>query len=321
MSVLNHDPLQQPKTEESPASTLTTRTVRVLVNARAGSVLQQGANAFSAKITDAFAKSGTEATVSMVSAAELARMLHRANQASSGLTILAGGDGTISGLLPEMLKSRRHFGILPLGTMNLLGRDLGLSGNPEQDAQMLAQGKLRWIDLAVANGKYFHSIAGLGFFAMMARERENARALFPFSKALGFLWAGAKTVLSSRTILVDLEIDDIAVTVEADAVLVTNNHFDGNPWSRARLDAGSLEVHVLQAKGYRGRIQAVLAVIAGRWRQLPTLKTYQTTHLTLTRRRKRRSTVAMDGELRRLENPIVFRIEPAALGVIAPAQT
>ena len=73
----------------------------------------------------------------------------------------------------------RPVGILPLGTVNVLGRDLGLVGPLERQIEALCQGEPVTMDIGQVNDRLFHSISGMGFFSLMAREREYARRRFP----------------------------------------------------------------------------------------------------------------------------------------------
>jgi diacylglycerol kinase family enzyme len=167
------------------------------------------------------------------------------------------------------------------------------------------------------NDTSFHSNAGLGFFATMAREREEARRRFPFSRVASILWAGLRTVLFSRAVHVEIAGDGPRRDVVADAVLVTNNRFEGTPWRRARLDEGVLEVHLLRAPGLASRLRCALAFARGTWRDLPHLDSLVAREIDITRRGHRRSRLAIDGEQRKLSGRLHFRIEAQALPLVA----
>ncbi len=151
---------------------------------------------------------------------------------------------------------------------------------------------------------------------MMARERENARKLIPSSIKLGYALATLRTLWRSRPLTVLVEAEGEKRVLHADAVLVTNNRFDGTPWLRERLDAGVLEIHLLQARGLSGRFRAILAMARGTWRELPHLQSLTATQVTIRLRRRRRRSVAVDGEVRRMSGELDFAIRPAALELV-----
>ncbi len=290
----------------------------VLVNANAGEVLQQGRDAFVAEIGRLFAAEGVEAEVVAVDGRRLAQEARAlAKRRPDAPLIVAGGDGTVSRLLPILASLKRPVGVLPLGTLNLLARDLGLEGGTAALVAGLAGAAPRRIDLGEVNGAPFHSNVGLGFLARMAREREGARRRYPFSKAFGFAVAAVRALLGSRAIEVTLEVDGRAMVERADAVLITNNHFEGSPWVRPRLDEGLLEVHLLRDEGFIARLRAATAVWSGRWRELPTLRSSSCRRVVIHRQGRRTSAVAIDGEIQRLDHPVTVEVAPLALSVLA----
>lgn len=306
------------------APTVSPQRLTVLVNASAGELLQRGKSTFAASLQQMLGERGAEARVTLVKGRHLSKKLGEMAAAEpDAQLVIAGGDGTISRLLPVLQSLDRPVGILPLGTLNLLAGDIGTGGTVETAASALTQARPRRIDLAEVNGVPFHSNAGLGFLSRMAREREGARQRYPFSKAIGFGIAAMRAMLLTRPIEVLIDVDGRTITEVADAVLVTNNHFEGSPWVRPRLDEGLLEVHLLREGGVRGRMAAAFAVWRGTWRTLPSLHSVTCRKVVINRKGKRTSTVAMDGEVRRMNNPLIFKSLPGALHVLAtePAET
>lgn len=290
----------------------------VIVNARAGTVLEAGAEAFAARMTAAFEAHGCSADVNIVHPREIDDALALAIADAESIPVVAGGDGTINGVLPLLLKAERPVGILPLGTVNVLGRDLGLYGVLEAQIEALCKGEPVTMDIGKINDdRLFHSISGMGFFSLMAREREHARRRFPFSRAAAFAFAATRSILFTRAIKVEIRIGGTSRQVEADAVLVTINSFDGADWKRSRLDGGVFEVHILKSGGLYSRCKAAISVVSGRWRDSPHLQSFTGEEVTLIRRDKRRGHITFDGEVERKAGSLAYRLLPRAVRVIA----
>jgi diacylglycerol kinase family enzyme len=290
----------------------------VIVNARAGTVLEAGSDAFAGRIEAAFRANGREAEVKLVHPRDLDGALSLALEEHGAIPVVAGGDGTINGALPILLQCERPVGILPLGTVNVLGRDLGLVGPLERQIEALCEGEPVTMDLGQVNDeRLFHSLSGMGFFSLMARQREYARRRFPFSRTVAFIVAATRSILFTRAITVDIRVGQERRQVQADAVLVTINSFDGIEWRRARLDGGHFEVHVLKAGGLISRIKAALSVASGRWRSSRHLMSFTGEEITLMRRDKRSGHVTFDGEVQRHAGPFAYRLLPKAIRVIA----
>ena len=289
----------------------------VIANARAGTVLEAGADAFATRLEAAFAAHGCGADVRLVPPREIDDALSLAIEDSHAMPVLAGGDGTINGALPVLIQADRPIGILPMGTVNVLGRDLGLFGTLEQQVAALCGGEPVEMDVGRVNDRLFHSISGMGFFSLMAREREYARRRFPFSRAAAFGIAATRSILFTRPVTLDIAVGGDHRIVEADAVLVTVNRFEGADWRRPQLDEGVFEVHVLNAGGLYSRGKAALSVVSGHWRDSHNLTSFTGDAVTLTRRDKRRGHITFDGEVERKAGPLRYGLLPKALRVIA----
>ena len=289
----------------------------VVVNARAGTVLEAGPEAFAARIVTAFEANGCSAEVRMVHPRELDDALSLAIENIDCVPVIAGGDGTINGVLPILLHADKPVGVLPLGTVNVLGRDLGLIGVLEDQIAALCRGEPVVMDVGSVNDQLFHSISGMGFFSLMAREREQARRRFPFSRAVAFMVAATRSILFTRAITVDVGIGEERRVVEADAVLVTVNSFEGAEWRRERLDGGVFEVHILNAGGLYSRCKAAFSIVSGKWRTSDNLMSFTGSEVTLTRRDKRRGHITFDGEVERKAGPLVYKLLPGAIRLIA----
>lgn len=289
----------------------------VIVNARAGTVLEAGRDAFAARIVAAFAASGCAAEVRLVHPRELDDALSLAIENHDSIPVIAGGDGTLNGVLPVLLQASRPVGVLPLGTVNVLGRDLGLTGSIEEQIAALCQGEPVALDIGSVNDRLFHSLSGMGFFSLMAREREHARRRFPFSRALAFAVAATRSILFTQAVTVDIRIGGERSVVEADAVLVTVNGFEGAEWRRPRLDGGVFEVHILKAGGIYSRCKAALSIVSGSWRTSDHLSSFTGDEVTLNRRDQRRGHVTFDGEVERKAGPLRYSLSPGAIRLIA----
>lgn len=290
----------------------------VVVNARAGTVLEAGPDAFAARIVAAFEASGCTAEVRLVHPRELDDALSLAIENADSIPVIAGGDGTLNGVLPVLLQASRPVGVLPLGTVNVLGRDLGLTGSLEEQIEALCHGEAVVLDIGSVNDRLFHSLSGMGFFSLMAREREQARRRFPFSRAIAFAVAATRSILFTRAVTVDIGVGGQRSVVQADAVLVTVNGFEGAAeWRRPALDGGMFEVHVLKAGGIYSRCKAALSIVSGGWRTSPNLTSFTAEEVTLTRRDSRRGHITFDGEVERKAGPLRYTLLPGAIELIA----
>ena len=97
-----------------------------------------------------------------------------ATLAGDGLIVAAGGDGTINEVI-NGLSTDATLGLLPLGTANVLARELGLPLKLEAASRRIATGKAFRMDLGVATDgagveRRFACMAGLGFDANVVKS-------------------------------------------------------------------------------------------------------------------------------------------------------
>src|SRR5579862_1748915 len=79
------------------------------------------------------------------------------------VVIVAGGDGTINEAIQALAGTTVALGVLPVGTVNVWAREIGLPAHPVAAAALLADGDSRTIDLGRAGERLFLLMAGAGF--------------------------------------------------------------------------------------------------------------------------------------------------------------
>ncbi|MBI5050499.1 MAG: diacylglycerol kinase family lipid kinase [Nitrospirae bacterium] len=84
----------------------------------------------------------------------------------SSLLVVAGGDGTFNEVINGLLltgKSAIPLGLLPLGTTNVLAKELEIPEDIESAVRLALNGTPKTISLGRINGRYFSLMAGIGF--------------------------------------------------------------------------------------------------------------------------------------------------------------
>jgi diacylglycerol kinase (ATP) len=117
---------------------------------------------------------GIEATVAFTSGSGDGKKLAQAAvNAGRELIIVCGGDGTINEVINGMGPAKVPLAILPAGTANIVGREVGLPTAIQQAARELpgwrpcriALGRATWGAPESPHQRYFIAVAGIGFDA------------------------------------------------------------------------------------------------------------------------------------------------------------
>jgi diacylglycerol kinase family enzyme len=87
--------------------------------------------------------------------------------------IAAGGDGTIRQVACALIGFSTPLGIIPVGTGNVLAREIGLTINPAALAATLSSGRRVEVPCAEANGEPFLLMAGVGFDARVLADLDQ----------------------------------------------------------------------------------------------------------------------------------------------------
>lgn len=239
--------------------------------------------------------------------------------------IVGGGDGTLRLAAPLLAEAGVEMGIVPLGTANLLARDLGLPLDPLAALKQALAPETRRIALATVNDRPFFVGALIGRAAHAAsRLRERARKI-----GVPGLVSGAMATLSAWTRIAPQPLAVVADgkthRVRSRALAVVLGEVVGQPgqaFHRDRIAKGPLTVYGAPASiaalalGVGGQLLASNPVGSGGVR-LAKWQLAAGDALVVTSPH-RRLHVTLDGEPRLLTPPLHFRVDPEALAVAAP---
>jgi diacylglycerol kinase family enzyme len=131
--------------------------------------------------------------------------------------VILGGDGTANEAIQGIAGTGVRLAIIPGGSTNVLARTLGLPNDPIKAIPVVLQslrgGKDRWINLGVANDRYFGFCAGWGYDAVVVHLVDQRPRLKRIARQAAFLWCGFLASLRSRT-------DRVAITLEVEGAPV-----------------------------------------------------------------------------------------------------
>ena len=293
-------------------------TITVLINPGGGSA---GHDAHG-KVSAALGAAGLDVTLEEVEGPQLQARAAELAKKGARTVIAAGGDGTLSAVASGLVGTDCALGILPLGTLNHLARDLGIAFDLDEAAAIIAAGRRRKIDAAELNGRTFVNNSAIGLYPLMVADREGQQEQFGRSKKAAMLVAGLRTLVRFHHYRLSLTVNDgESATIDTPLLFVGNNLYRlamPRAGCRDRLDEGRLSVAVARKAGRWGLARAMIASLFGRSGNGNLVELDNVTRLQVASRRSH-LTVSCDGETLRLEPPLDYRIRPLALWVIAPA--
>jgi diacylglycerol kinase family enzyme len=291
-----------------------------IVNLRAGTALGLEPDAIREILETAFASRGHDITVECIAPDGIEAAIAQAVARDIDVLIIGGGDGTIRTAARHLMGTGKALGILPLGTMNRLAKDLSIPLTLNEAATFLAKATPSKIDVAKVNGSIFlcNSVMGATLRYSVGRARLRGR---PVTDRLPKYFALIQSILSSRrqlSIIVDKGGERLRI--RALSVAVTNNSYDeSTTWlRRPKLDDGKLTMYVSKHRSGWGLAKALARALVGRWHGDPEMAKL-TGKQFVVHSRDRRKRLANDGEIAKFDTPLVYEIEPKALTVLTAA--
>ena len=292
----------------------------IVFNSNAGTALTLGLTAEG--LHEQFVAAGLDATIDADAETAFADRIGAALAGEAEVIVAAGGDGTVTALAEAMVDTKKTLAVLPLGTANLLARDLGVPLDLAQAiAAMPAMVETR-IDVGEVNGRIFLHNVTVGTVPGIAAGREQIRGRNDPAALIGFARYFFRRLARARRIALEIAPEEGDNRVgRVQAVVVANNTYDqgfAKIFTRKRLDRGTLGLYTLKHLTGFDAIRLSARMVIGRWRDDEALSIEHVSAVTI--RSKRPTVMAMvDGEIESLSVPLKFRIRPLALSVLAPA--
>ena len=298
----------------------------ILINKRSGTVLNMGIPAIEAAIT------GSGIAVSELCLCEPEDMqaeLARVSQLPAPL-LIGGGDGTLRECAKSLAtgaiaKSKKAFGILPFGTMNLLANDLDLPSLQAALNAYKAGFTEQTMDAGFVNGEIFLCCASIGTMpsaSVFREENRQANDLLLVPKLFLFV---VENLDKNKHQSIRIEIDGKKRRLHTPAVVVSDNRFaDSKVWTdsnfkRRSLTGGELAVYVSTTQTRTSHLRLMTRLLFGHWLKDPDLSELTGKCVQLNTRRKR-ELVSIDGEVREMQTPLDFTIKPKLVHLLVPSR-
>lgn len=295
--------------------------ITMILNQDGGTIRGMDAQEFGDMAASRLAGQDGDCTVRLVSGKDLVDALNdAADDKDTGTIVAGGGDGTISAAAGACFRSGKTLGVLPLGTMNLFARSLGLPLDPSDALDALAAADPRALDIATANGRpYVHQFS-VGLHANLVRQRQRLDTSTRLRKISSTIKALGQVISNPPRFGVEIDTGDGRERQVVSAVSVSNNLFGDTSLAYAPiLDAGVLGVYRSRALGSGKVLRMTFNAALGRLQQDPDMVVGSTRQVTLRFPNPRRgSKAAIDGEIIPLEQEIECVCHAGGLRVLVP---
>jgi diacylglycerol kinase family enzyme len=296
--------------------------IHVVANERAGTVLDWETGPLLNEILSAFRAHGHDVTLHVVPPDAVLDTIAKVLAEGCQALIVGGGDGTVRAAAGALLDSDVPLGILPLGTLNRLARDLKIPLTLHEAAATLAGGDITAIDVAEVNGRIFLCNSTFGLPALFSAHRQSLRGKPTWERLKGYLSALKEMLQSRRRMELDIDHGQSRMRLRVLSMAVSNNRYIEKASLMLEKDGlhhGVLAAYVSQHPSGWGMARAVVRAMLGRFKSDPHTVHFEAHEIDVSAWRSR-VRLSNDGELEIVNLPLQYRIRPGALKVLVPAK-
>lgn len=176
--------------------------------------------------------------------------------------VIAGGDGTISGVVGSLLNADVNFGIIPRGSGNGLALCAKISKQPAKALNIIFNGKASAIDGFFINDRFACMLAGLGFDAKVAHEFAD----HPKRGLMTYAQLTLKHFFSIHPFRFQIKLDKEKFETEAFFISIANSNQFGNNFTiapKASLTDGLLDIVIVTSQNKVSFLLQTLKQVAG----------------------------------------------------------
>ena len=164
--------------------------------------------------------------------------------------LVMGGDGTINKVLPLLIKTNATLGILPCGTANLLGANLGIPNNIKKSLKIIEKNTTKEINIAKINDKYSILRIGFGYDSdIICKTPQSLKNKFGY---FAYFIAGILFGFRLKNKTYEMVIDNNNMKINASCIIIANasNMFRNivSISKNSKLDDNLLDIFILKTQ-------------------------------------------------------------------------
>ncbi|MWW26021.1 diacylglycerol/lipid kinase family protein [Algibacter lectus] len=233
------------------------------------------------------------------------------------IIVACGGDGTINEVASTLVGTTIPLGIVPIGSGNGLACHLNIPLNLKKALYIIKNNKRTAIDVGSVNKRYFFSNTGFAFTANVIEnyEASQTRTLLCYIKAC--LKSFQDYSKKEKTVI---SIDDNIEIVNPFLIFISNSNVMGYKMSltpKASLTDGLLDVVLVPRISRLRMLVFGFCMLIRKPELLKEVKCYQTSKLTLLRKKGTSFESQIDGEISKIDaKKLSISVERESLNIL-----
>jgi len=253
---------------------------------------------------------------------DLAIALRKAVQRGATRLLVAGGDGTVRSAAEVVAGTAVELAIIPGGTLNHFAKFHEIPEDPKEAATIAEDGGAKPADAAYVNDSLFLNTSSVGAYVKFVRIRERLEKLhIPY--AIASFLAALRTLVWLRTFRITVSVNGVRREIDTPLVFIAVGEREMRfPNLGDHKEGGDRGMHVVVIEGQgRARLMLISAAMVARGADGSSpppasgVQSFMTESLRIDTRRSR-VRVALDGEIKQIDDPLEYRFARDTLRVV-----
>lgn len=232
--------------------------------------------------------------------------------------VAVGGDGSVNEIVNGLTDLGVPLAILPMGTANVVARELNIPNNPETVAELIVKGHMRQMDVGLYGHQRFLLGAGAGLDAAIAKEVSQQRgARSGLSK---WVWPSIKTSIAYQFPKIRVIVDGEEVSDDTQYAIVGNCRFSAGIFPatpKAKIDDGLLDICLFRRLGAIRLLVLTATIWRARFIEHEDVTYLQARHVELQEASKETVPLQVDGDPAGAL-PGTFQLNEIPISVVCP---
>ena len=257
--------------------------------------------------------------IRVVAAGDITQAVRDAVRNGATRIAAVGGDGTISAAAAVVAGTDVELVVIPAGTLNHFARDNGIPLDLDAACAVAQSGRIKRVDVAWVNARLFLNTSSVGAYANFVRVRERLEPRFGYW--LSSLMSMVRTLARMQPFRLQFDSPILEKPYRTPLVFIGVGERELKlPMLGGRTEGGRSGLHVLIVRGRtRARLVALAFAAAARGtravNRTPHLDSFLVDRCTI---EQRHSTVAVDGEVVKIDSPLEYQLGREALKLVVP---
>ncbi len=246
-----------------------------------------------------------------------------AAEKDEGIVVAAGGDGTIRGVAEKVQGRNIRYGVIGCGTFNFFARTHKLPEDHEQAFRVALTGTVKEVRLGEVNGRTFLINASLGLYAKSIRDRELRTSRFGRNRIVVVISTIVSLIQGHRLLDITLTSENTKKKLQTPMVFIGNNALQLRDLSMDVADCmkrDMLAVVLMKPLKTWEIFRVIFRGFASTLDNDEGLTSFCVDELSIETHRRKKSSVALDGEMFLLDSPLTIKSLPKALKLMKPSE-